>query len=313
MIEALKKAEYTGENRCLPCTATNLAIGVSVSAGVVWVGEIVDATVLGLGLGAVTFVGSLLSIYLHGYLVPGTPTLTRRYFPSWVLRVFGKVPPPTGSVDTAVSAEVDAIVSGDDALEREIRDDEDPRFGPAIREEWRDAVEDIEKIEDPASVVSTEGTVDTIAAMGPYRLYVDDRFVGKWRSETALVTHAASYAVLAGHIGDWNDRSPADQLRLLDRVRSHVGICPDCGIKTTRTTESVTGCCTTFEATVERCPECDSAFDIDRCPDCGHATEYVTESVETDSGPVEFGSLNCIDCEERIRSLPEFFTHPPRE
>ena len=40
----------------------------------------------------VVLVASLRTIYLRGYLVPGTPTLTKRYFPEPVLRLFDKAP-----------------------------------------------------------------------------------------------------------------------------------------------------------------------------------------------------------------------------
>ncbi|EMA05294.1 hypothetical protein C439_00805 [Haloferax mediterranei ATCC 33500] len=46
-------------------------------------------------LGGVIAVGiSIGLIYLRGYLVPGTPTLTKRYLPPEVLRWFGKDPEP---------------------------------------------------------------------------------------------------------------------------------------------------------------------------------------------------------------------------
>jgi hypothetical protein len=42
-------------------------------------------------------------IYLRGYLVPGTPTLTKRYFPDQVLRWFDKTLGTT--VDTTLDTE----------------------------------------------------------------------------------------------------------------------------------------------------------------------------------------------------------------
>ncbi|SFR89344.1 hypothetical protein SAMN05216559_0614 [Halomicrobium zhouii] len=83
MIDELKQPEYTGENRCLPCTGVNLLIAV------------VAAAVAGRRsrkAGAGVFVASVVLIYLRGYLVPGTPALTKRYLPDDVLRLFGKEP-----------------------------------------------------------------------------------------------------------------------------------------------------------------------------------------------------------------------------
>ncbi|PSQ13074.1 hypothetical protein BRC93_00265 [Halobacteriales archaeon QS_5_70_15] len=85
-----RREEYTGSNRCLPCTVVNIGIA-AVGAVVVWVS-------LSPWAGAVALVGSGLVIYFRGYLVPGTPELTRRYFPPWLLRLFGKEPVETASV-----------------------------------------------------------------------------------------------------------------------------------------------------------------------------------------------------------------------
>ncbi|MCU4972005.1 hypothetical protein OB955_04560 [Halobacteria archaeon AArc-m2/3/4] len=82
-IDRIRQPEYTGENRCIPCTSVNVVIAAVFSLG---------AGLLFVPLGVVVFAASLLSIYLRGYLVPGTPTLTKRYFPDWVLAKFDKEP-----------------------------------------------------------------------------------------------------------------------------------------------------------------------------------------------------------------------------
>ncbi|WP_133412198.1 hypothetical protein [Natrarchaeobaculum sulfurireducens] len=45
----------------------------------------------------VVFVGSLVIIYFHEYLIPGTPWLTKRYLPVWVLKTFDKAETHTES------------------------------------------------------------------------------------------------------------------------------------------------------------------------------------------------------------------------
>lgn len=65
----LRKPEYTGENRCNPCTVANITIAV-VLAGAI-------GTVVSVPAGVVVFGASVAAIYLRGYLVPGTPTITR--------------------------------------------------------------------------------------------------------------------------------------------------------------------------------------------------------------------------------------------
>lgn len=85
IIDNLHQPEYTGENRCGPCTVLNLIIAGLLGS------LIVRKSKLG-GLAAVAI--SIGLIYLRGYLVPGTPTLTKQYLPPRVLRWFGKNPNP---------------------------------------------------------------------------------------------------------------------------------------------------------------------------------------------------------------------------
>ncbi|WP_440772397.1 hypothetical protein [Natronorubrum sp. DTA28] len=108
-IAELKQPEYTGENRCEPCTILNLAIAAVVGS------LIARKTKLG-GLAAVGI--SIGLIYVRGYLVPGTPTLTKRYLPPEVLRWFGKDPEPQvssgfGGVEAGTEA-TDIAIDGTD-------------------------------------------------------------------------------------------------------------------------------------------------------------------------------------------------------
>ena len=67
-----RQPEYIGENRCFPCTLVNVGIAVVVSIVVgLWMA----------GAGAMVLLSSLGSIYFRGYLVPGTPTLTKTHLP----------------------------------------------------------------------------------------------------------------------------------------------------------------------------------------------------------------------------------------
>lgn len=85
IVDTLHQPEHTGENRCEPCTVLNLVIAGLLGS------LIARRSKLG-GVVAVTVSVGL--IYLRGYLVPGTPTLTKRYLPPSVLRRFGKEPEP---------------------------------------------------------------------------------------------------------------------------------------------------------------------------------------------------------------------------
>ncbi|MBZ6495059.1 hypothetical protein [Natrinema longum] len=108
VVDDFKQPEYTGENRCGPCTVLNLCIAAVVGSVIARKSRLGGALAVGVSIGL---------IYLRGYLVPGTPTLTKRYLPPEVLRWFGKDPAPDvagglGGVDASATA--DATGSGSD-------------------------------------------------------------------------------------------------------------------------------------------------------------------------------------------------------
>jgi len=92
VISRFRQPEYTGENRCMPCTVANTLMAAGASGATAVGGAVVAAPLVGAAAGGAVFVVSVLAIYLRGYLVPGTPELTKRYFPPWLLRLFGKEP-----------------------------------------------------------------------------------------------------------------------------------------------------------------------------------------------------------------------------
>ncbi|WP_226011501.1 hypothetical protein [Halomicrobium salinisoli] len=112
VLDALEQPEYTGENRCLPCTVVNLVIAAAIAVAL---GRRSRAK------GALAFAASAVLIYLRGYLVPGTPTLTKRYLPREVLTWFGKDPEPpahTGLGSVGERSEPTGRASGSERSER---------------------------------------------------------------------------------------------------------------------------------------------------------------------------------------------------
>ncbi|MFC5135556.1 MULTISPECIES: hypothetical protein [Haloferacaceae] len=65
----LRRPEHTGENRCWPCTAVNVAL-ISVAAAAVSVASVPAAAGVG--------VAGLVLVWLRGYVVPGTPRFAPR-------------------------------------------------------------------------------------------------------------------------------------------------------------------------------------------------------------------------------------------
>ena len=117
-IDQFRNPEYTGENRCVPCTITNVALAAGVALAL---------ATLSVPLGAAAFVVALVVVALRGYLVPGTPAFARRYFPEWLLAVVDKTDPPASSVDAAGTlVEAGVLIDGDADIE----------LSPTFAEAW---------------------------------------------------------------------------------------------------------------------------------------------------------------------------------
>jgi hypothetical protein len=126
-----RQPEYIGENRCFPCTLLNVGIAAVVSIVVgLWMA----------GAGAAVFLLSLGSIYFRGYLVPGTPTLTKAYLPDRVLLWFGK---DQQRSSTDAEFRLDEILSNTGAIGPCERDD-DLCLQPEFRTAWHDRIETVQ-------------------------------------------------------------------------------------------------------------------------------------------------------------------------
>lgn len=87
-LDRLRQPEYTGENRCLPCTLLNVAIAVLLAVSIAAPTWLAAGTAPAAVAGALTIGISLGTIAIRGYLVPGTPRLTETHLPDWVRRRF---------------------------------------------------------------------------------------------------------------------------------------------------------------------------------------------------------------------------------
>ncbi|SEQ79360.1 hypothetical protein [Natrinema salaciae] len=153
VVDDLKQPEYTGENRCEPCTVLNLVIAAVVGSVIARKSRLGGLLAIGI---------SIALIYLRGYLVPGTPTLTKRYLPPEVLRWFGKDPDPAvasglGAVDastTADGAELPSERSASEPTARSMESDDVATFDErdvAATDEGTDADTDTDAAE-PSTV-----------------------------------------------------------------------------------------------------------------------------------------------------------------
>ena len=278
-VGRLRRPEYTGENRCVPCTVVNVAIALVVS---------VAAGLLFTPLGVVVLGASLAAIYLRGYLVPGTPELTKRYLPESVLRQFDKG--PSEDADLEFEDELDQVedpgIDEDYEFEtlEKIAHHEENEVDPeafllevgatepcedvddlCLTEEFREAFEAaIEPYRDGGVEVDRE----TYAAMfdaepdevefpdRDYPAVVVRRRVRKWPSEAALATDVASHRALTELTDRWMDVPIEQRVEMLESLRAFHGACPFCGGRIALSEDTVESCCSAYQVRALGCVEC---------------------------------------------------------
>lgn len=297
-LERYRQPEYTGENRCLPCTAANVAIAAVLSMLASFVGTPV--------LGLLVFSGSLLAIYLRGYLVPGTPELTKQYLPDWLLAMFDtadrppREPEPDLSAvrddESAADSDGSAGVSGAESADEESGDDtvadaESGEEGPAdpetllfemdavqetadgedieLTEPFADALFDAadELCEDEAARatvlagllgVDAEDASITQEVHGP-AFYAGETRLHRWPSEAALLADASAHRALEDR-DRWAATEPEQRLGIARALRSFLSTCPVCGGAVGLTEDEVASCCRAWDVFAVRCEACEAHF-----------------------------------------------------
>ncbi|WP_101296650.1 hypothetical protein [Halegenticoccus soli] len=247
-VGRLRRPEYTGENRCLPCTIVNLGL---TAVGAVALGLVSPAAGVAFALVAAV------AIYLRGYLVPGTPALTKRYFPARVLRWFGKDP-------AASAADVDAVDPSEIDVEERLTAvgavepaGDDLRVAPAFEREWRRAVDDALEAPErragellgltkPGIEIRSDGCAVTDGGSEAAR----------WRSREALLADLGAAPLLRERIPEWDSLGRATQGRLLAGLRVFLPFCPTCDGTPTFERETVESCCHVAEVIVYDCDGC---------------------------------------------------------
>ena len=255
LLDRVRQPEYTGENRCTPCTIVNVVIAAVGSAVVS-----VVATPL---VGVPVFGLSLLAIYLRGYLVPGTPTFTKRYFPDWLLKQFDKhetpAPEPSEEEREPEAVLVDAGAVGP------CEELDDLCLDESFRAEWYDnmdaiAADGTEKT-DLASVLDVDEADLSFdehdeALVARY----DGGRLGQWESRPALLADLAAAKALQSRYDDWDRLTVTNQSRVLSGLRIFLDACPDpdCRGEIAMEQETVESCCRTMDVVAVSCAECDS-------------------------------------------------------
>lgn len=264
-LDRFRRPEYTGENRCLPCTATN--VGIAAVAG-----ALVALVWLPAGAGVVAF--GLLAIYLRGYLVPGTPAFTRRYFPEPVLRAFDKTdsrpaPPadrpatdrPAEAPESTFLDDPEALLSAADAVEPDPGTD-DLRLVPTFRAAWHDRIDRIrtEGTEERAlhTLLGIDETVhlDDENPDGVVMAHTETRPVGYWESRAAFLADLAAAVELSSRYEDWGRLSIEGRSQAVNGLRVFLDRCPTCDGEVVFGETTVRSCCRSHEVLAVSCVAC---------------------------------------------------------
>lgn len=241
IISWLRDPEYTGTNRCLPCTVVNLLIAAGVA--------VVLSVVLLPWAGLFTLVLFAGVIYLRGYLVPGTPTITERYFPAWLLELFGKRPlversfsnTATSPGETEAGAEGDADLLIDTGI---VRDDGGSLgLTSNFRTEWieRMAALGVGGVE--AEDVRVAFDADSVSRHGEQSFVLDGIRSLRWASQAALTADIAAAELLRERLDDWTERESDRQRSALTGLRFCLNQCPSCEGPLLVTEDRVDPCC----------------------------------------------------------------------
>ena len=242
----LRNPRYTGSNRCLPCTAVNLGIAAALA--------LVVATA-SVGWAVVVFAVGVATIALRGYLVPGTPELTKRYLPERVLAWFGKGPTPRSKTLDAAATLVEAGVL------RESAADDDLVLEAEFHDAWRrrarrlaDANADAAAL---ARFVDADPEAVSVADRGhAYVGAIDDEPVGRWESRPAFLADLAAATVIDERWSGWAALSTARRSELLGSLRLFVETCPTCDGHVTLDATVVESCCRQYDVLAATCDAC---------------------------------------------------------
>ncbi|WP_152042424.1 hypothetical protein [Salinigranum salinum] len=259
-MDRFRQPEYTGENRCTPCTVLNVVIAAAVSGLL---------AVVAPPLGVVAFAAALAVIYLRGYLVPYTPTITKRYFPDRVLRWFDK---ESGTLQNTTDPDEVEEIDVERTLYSlgvvtECEHVDDLCLDAEFQRAWRDEVENLRdketKTEDIHDLLDLDpGDDHEIEERGGQSaiVMIDGRMVGQWESHAALTADLAADRVLREWTDEWERFHVINRSELLNSLRMFLEECTECGEPISVGQETVDSCCRSFDVVAVACDGCGSRF-----------------------------------------------------
>jgi len=257
----LRRPEYTGENRCQPCTLLNIAIASILAVLVaVWAPfEPLVSDVIGAGFLLVSY----LAIGLRGYLVPGTPWFTRTHFPPWLLDYFDHREPASPGRPTVEPATV--LEAAGAVTECETHDD--LCLTDDFRGAWQRQMAALEALHASrseladmfdldAKAIQLEDHGQAFVAIATDSERPGRQRLGQWESAGAFTADMAGARVLAERFNGWAEIPTIDRGRVLHGLRVFLDRCPTCGGAVRFGEETVRSCCRSADVAAVTCEDC---------------------------------------------------------
>jgi len=249
----LKNPRYTGENRCLPCTAVNLIISLVLSA--------LAYHELGVVIATTIFALSVVLIYVRGYLIPGTPTLTKKYLPETVLASFHRSERPVADETDAdrTIGETEVFLHEYGIIEP-CENDEDVCITPDFRSSWYDWMASLRE-NDIQTVLATHldaAPSDIVIERSDELISVryNDQHLGSWRSKPLLIADVATELELQERYPEWSHLLVQEREQVIGGLRVFLDQCPDCLEPVTEQETKTETCCSFRTEIAGECVDC---------------------------------------------------------
>jgi hypothetical protein len=282
-LAAVRRPEYTGANRCWPCTAVNAVVVVVLAVGVGLYSRLLSLPVLA---------GGAVLVYLRGYVVPGTPRVAPRLVAPLPFD-FGHDAsdgPPDGVGSGSLGGDVDPEALMSALVDRGVLE---PRGGDLFLDEsfraaWTDRMADLRAADDDelaerAAAAAERGAAERGAADPPAGGAVEGRVHGDnvllaggrdvWLRRPVAIAETAAVETLA----EWD---VPERLRAAaaEPLRTFIRTCPVCGGPVRETT--LRNCCggpgTTLghpERAALACADCSASVFVFDDPDDARADD----------------------------------------
>lgn len=267
-LARLRDGRYTGENRCTKCTLFNAWLGLVVASAVAVVDRVLGATLLLL---------FLVVLYFRGYLVPGTPRLTKRYLPGSLAAWFK---PGGAERDAGTDVSVETILEAAGVFTREeplpTDGDEAAATGseldPVFRRQWQDRIERARTESANSALLGQIGgfrslstqDVRTAETGHAFVVSVNDIDVGRWESRGAYLADVGAAELLRDRYAGWNELSFDERTTVLGALRMWLEDCPLCEGHVSLNEATVESCCRIVDVIAGTCDECGRRmFEVD--------------------------------------------------